>query len=244
MSVIVLPLRMMGSQGISIPYVSGTAEVFNSSSNFAAVMERTPGGNDTPLTSTSNGFWVYDSGGSSGSGGTGPGNNNELAFIHTETTGGTSISAMETNGLIYIKASKIPNAQSRRLHLRLAIMGDFESGDEGLEIQTIDTSTTPHTTNTTLITGWDYNNNYTVGDPKISISTGAAISGTSCVVKGGWFDHIVTMTDATDRIALQPRYTYAEPEDEPHNRGDHHFLCEYSVTVSSPLSRLHRLWTA
>ena len=152
------------------------------------------------ISSNNAGTWIYDSSGSSASGNTGPGSNNVLGFMHTETSGANyNEGTWQDNGIAQFKS--VPTKSNRILRLRVCVQGDFNDGTEGLRVQHRATGSGGWTTITT-IRGWDLNNSYVSG------STFTDEGGTSqtVVAKGGWIDVDVSIPDTATQVRLFPRY--------------------------------------
>ena len=158
-------------------------------------------GTDTGFPST-DGHWRADSGGSTGSANTGPGTNNTLPFVHTETSGSASLSQLETNGIVQFLT--VPSGRGRLLTLRVCIQGRFGDGTEGLEIQhrTGDTATWKQAG---FIHGWAYSNSRTVGQ---TFNDENGVSRT-VVANGGWIDADIVIPDTATQVRLHPRYVGA-----------------------------------
>lgn len=181
------------------------AVVFTSSSSFTSAFTL------ATSTGTSQGRWRYDSGGSSASGSTGPGTNNTLSFMHTETSSSGGESVDENNGRA--KFSSLPDGVNRVVTMRLAIMGAFQdaAGNEGLRVQYATTdadvdSANSNWTNITVISGWAYGNDYTLDEVFNDLDSPA--NERTCVANGGWADIEVAIPDNAQAVRLYPNYTY------------------------------------
>ena len=150
-----------------------------------------------PATGLNSGQWRFDPTGSSASGSTGPGTNNDLSFEHTETSGG-SAQQIETNSVA--RFATLPDETDRTLHLRVCLQGSAfnGSGDRGLAIEHRD-SDSASWARITLIHGWAYaatrNNGGTVTD----------YGGTqrTFVADGGWIDVEVSVPDSATQVRLR-----------------------------------------
>ena len=147
---------------------------------------------------TTMGLWRFDAVGSSQSTGTGPGANNALAFAHTETSGGGSLTTIESNGLAAF--GSIPAQSSRMLHLRLAIQGPFGDGTEGLLIE--HRAAGGVWAEAGFVHGWAYAGDYTAGDT-ITDENGVDLT---CVADGGWVDFAIAIPDTAAEVRLAPKY--------------------------------------
>ena len=113
---------------------------------------------------TSQGRWRYDTGGTSATGNTGPGNNNVLSFMHTEVSNIPDTETLEDAEERGVAAFvTVPDQVDRTLHMRLCIQGDFHNGIEGLEIQQRATDADAWA-NVFHVHGWDYSNTWDAGD--------------------------------------------------------------------------------
>ena len=150
-------------------------------------------------TGTDAGFWRYDSGGSSASSNTGPGTNNTLSFMHTETSGLGDVPTAEANGIA--EFAVVPDQVGRKLHMRLCIQGRFGNGEEGLEIeQRANDSET--WTQTGFAYGWTYSNSRNAGDT-FEDENGVR---QTVAADGGWVDFEFDIPDTATQVRLQPRY--------------------------------------
>ena len=170
-------------------------------------------------TGTSGGRWRFDPGGSTQTSSTGPGTNNGLDFVHTETSGG-SLTGAEAAGLA--EFATVPAETGRMLHLRLCIQGAFGDGTEGLEIQQR-ASADDAWAMVTLITGWLYSDSRIAGD------TVADFAGEDQTVaaSGGWVDFTVAIPDTAAQVRLQPRYIQGEGSTWEHDIALRSFQWEY-----------------
>ena len=152
---------------------------------------------------SSAGFWQFDSGGSTGTGNTGPGTNNALSFIHTETTMFGDAETAATNGIA--RFADVPDGTSRTLHLRLCIQGRFGDGNEGMEIQQRASDSDAWVIVGDIISGWSYGNSYEAGDTIINENAESLV----CAEDGGWIDFEVDIPDSATQVRLHPRYIAA-----------------------------------
>ena len=112
---------------ISVPFRPPFEWVFNSIAALDMFFDR--------ASSLSNrGAWRADpNGGSTPSGGTGPRPNNALAYVHTETSGGSQ-GSHEDNGVLTLEDDHFSDLRQRDVVLRYCAQGDFAAGD-GLVVQ-------------------------------------------------------------------------------------------------------------
>ena len=170
-------------------------------------------------TGTSGGRWRFDPGGSTQTSSTGPGTNNGLDFVHTETSG-SSLAGAEAAGLA--EFATVPTGTGRMLHMRLCIQGAFGDGTEGLEIQQR-ASADDAWAMVTLITGWLYSDSRAAGDTV----TDFAGEDQTVVASGGWVDFTVAIPDAATQVRLQPRYIQGEGSTWEHDIALRSFQWEY-----------------
>ena len=145
------------------------------------------------------GRWAFDAGQSTGSSLTGPGVNNALTFMHTETSGSGTVQTYQERGLVQF--ATVPAQMGRVLHLRVCIQGEFGDGVEGLRVQHRASGDDPWT-QAGFITGWAYSDSHTKGG-EITDEAGAKHT---CVADGGWIDVKVAIPDTATIVSLQPIY--------------------------------------
>ena len=103
---------------------------FDSIADFNAVF-------DQPTTGTQEGAWVFDAGGSSGSGGTGPSANNPDGFCYSEMSGSTTIETKHDNSAITINDTTATvvawlAGKNRRMELETSVQsGGGSTGSNG-----------------------------------------------------------------------------------------------------------------
>ena len=179
-------------------------------------------------TGTSGGRWKFDAGGSSTSGNTGPGTNNGLSFMHTETSGG-ALTGVEAAGIAEFAA--VPTETGRMLHMRLCIQGVFGDGTEGLEVQQRAGDSDPWAM-VALIAGWPYSDSRTTGD----VVEDFADDDQTVVASGGWVDFAVSIPDAATQVRLHPRYIQGQGSTWEHDIAFRSFQWEYGdASMASPL---------
>ena len=149
---------------------------------------------------SSDGRWLFDTGGSTGSGSTGPGSNNTLAFMHTETSGASDADTAGGNGIAAF--ADLPDQAARTLHLRVCIQGDFGDGTEGLRIQQRAAAGDPWT-EAGFIYGWTFSD-YTAGQP-VTDENGNSLT---IAADGGWIDFEVAVADDATEVRLLPVYIF------------------------------------
>ena len=152
------------------------------------------------LTTSAQGTWRYEFTGTTGSISTGPGTNNLLPFVHTETSGSNPIPDVELRGVAHMAVADIPSETSRTLHIRACIQGDFGDGVEGLIVRERASDSDPWVVAGT-IHGWVYGT-YSAGE------TVTDENGVDRVIAadGGWIDFAVDVADSTTQIELMPEY--------------------------------------
>ena len=149
------------------------------------------------------GRWRFDDDGSTPSGDTGPGTNNDLNYMHTETSGSGTDAERQQNGIAVF--TDVPDGAGRKLRLRLCIQGAFGDGTEGMRVQA---RTAPDAAWLTLpsggfIHGWDYSDTYETGDT-ITDENGET---RTVVADGGWIDVTVPIPDGAQvEVRLYPAY--------------------------------------
>ena len=206
--------------------VEGDVIIINAESDFTDAF-------DDETLGTNQGRWRFDSdAASSASPGTGPGTNNALTFMHTETSslGSGLLPNAETNGIANF--AEVPDEAGRILNIRLCIQGNFDDGVEGLRIEHRE-SDSDTWAEAALIRGWDYSDSRATGS---TFSDEGGVTRT-VVADGGWVDYEVGIPDSATQVRLHPRYI-----DDGSNRHQHDIAlrqfywswvtAESSVTVS------------
>ena len=151
-------------------------------------------------TISAQGTWRYEFTGTTGSINTGPGTNNMLPFVHTETSGSNPIPDVELRGVAHMAVADIPSETSRTLHIRACIQGDFGDGVEGLIVRERASDGDPWTVAGT-IHGWAYGT-YSAGD-MVTDENGVD---RVIAADGGWIDFTIDVADSTTQIELMPEY--------------------------------------
>ena len=159
---------------------------------------------DGVQTGTSDGLWRFDAGGSTSSSNTGPGTNNSLAFVHTETSGITPDTAADAQADGIVEAAEVPDETGRSLHLRACVQGTFGDGLEGLRVEHR-ASGDDAWSEAGFIHGWPYSDSYQAGD-EIAAEDGDMLT---CAADGGWVDFEVPVPDSATQVPLAPVYIAA-----------------------------------
>ena len=156
---------------------------------------------DNVTVGSDGGRWRAVASGSTATAETGPGSNNILGFVHTETSGTDDISLLESRGIIDMQSDEIPDGFNRMLNVRLCIQGDFGDGTEGLQILTrVDDAGT--WVEAAFIYGWAFNNSYVQGE---TFNDENGVERT-VAADGGWVDFSVAIPDAAGQIEFRPHY--------------------------------------
>ena len=159
-----------------------------------------------PFSSSSQtGAWVRDSGGSTGSGGTGPGDNTVGAYMYSEASGTQSYDTLRDNSRITVLDGLINEAAwdtliDRVLRLRLSIAGQgwFDIG-EGFEVRGR-VATADEWERIALYPGWPFSNSgYIAGETLFDSE------GTEHVIalNGGWVDFASVVPRAHTQLQLR-----------------------------------------
>ena len=153
-------------------------------------------------TGTQNGAWQQDSGGSTGSTGTGPGTNSAGSYVHSESTSGVAPDIPLTStitALASVMSAWVGNG--RVLALRACIQGNGTYPNDsasGLQIQGRATNSDFWAT-IELLEGWAYSNTLTPGDTVMD-----SLGVTKTIVQaGGWVDFEVTIPDAHRQLRIR-----------------------------------------
>ena len=155
-----------------------------------------------PTLGSSDGMWSFENRSTTNSNATGPGTNNRSSFAHTETSGSTSESSSENNGIAQF--ASVPDQITRTLKLRLCIQGRFGDGDEGLRIQHRAGDGAAWVTIVT-IAGWSYGNDYGTGDQITDENSVNQV----CAEDGGWVDYSIVIPDSASQVRIFPNYASA-----------------------------------
>ena len=176
-----VPLQMLSTEAV----------VFTSQQQFTDAFE------DETISNA--GGWQFDNSGSTSSTNTGPGTNNSLTFMHTETSGSSIVSTLEGNGATMF--ATLPTGTGRTLHMRLCIQGEFGNGTEGLQVNHRARAADAWT-EADFIHGWDYSDDHDMGDT-VQDEDGNTLT---IVADGGWVDFEISIPDTATQVQLQPRY--------------------------------------
>ena len=149
---------------------------------------------------TSGGDWRFDSSGSSASSNTGPGTNNTLEFVHTETSSMGGVANGIANGTASI--TTVPDGTDRRLRLRVSLQGSFNNGKEGLGIESR-ASDTDTWEEAGFVYGWAYAATRDQGD---TVTDYNSVEQTF-VEDGGWIDVEIDIPDGHTQVRVRPLYT-------------------------------------
>ena len=184
---------------------------------------------DNVVVGSDGGRWRTTSGGSTVSGNTGPGSNNVLGFVYTETSGTDSVEDIAARGIIDMQSDEIPDGTNRVLNLRVAVAGDYADGTEGLEILTrADDSGT--WVQAGFIYGWAFSNTYEQGD---TFDDENDVERT-VAADGGWVDFEVSIPDTAGQIELRPHYIHGEgTQTWEHDIAFRSFSFDYDDTPAS-----------
>ena len=149
-----------------------------------------------------NGAWQPDSGGTTVSGGTGPGTNSAGPYVHSESS-----SSLDPDIPLTSTLTALPKVMSswvgngRVLFLRASIQGNGtypNDGASGLQIQGRVTNNDVWTT-IDLLEGWAYSNSLTPGDTVMD-----SLGVTKTIVQaGGWVDFKTTIPDTYRQLRLR-----------------------------------------
>ena len=187
---------------------------------------------DDEVIGLSTGDWRFDIDGSSQTTNTGPGTNNTLSYMHTETSSLGDIPTAEMNGAANF--ADVPDEISRTLHLRLCIQGLFGDGMEGMQIQHRVLETDAWT-EAAFFHGWAYGNNYSEDDT-ITDENGVD---QICAADGGWIDFEATIPDSALQVRVQPRYIDGGGGAHRHDVGLRSFFWEWpDFVVTTPTAPL------
>ena len=147
------------------------------------------------------GGWEVFSSGTTSSVNTGPGSNSAGPYCATDTSSSVTPDAAEIKSILGLSVvMNWDSAIGRVLRLRCCIQGSFGDGDaEGLRVQG-KVAPADDWVDIQLIRGWDYSNNYVVGD-SLPVNGGPA---RDCVLAGGWADVDTAIDDTYTEIRLIP----------------------------------------
>ena len=129
---------------------------------------------------------------------TGPGSNSLGPYIFTETSSATLDEISENSIARLFVVDEWPIAQERILGLRCAIMGDWNSGNEGLAVEGRESG--GNWEQIDIISGWSYANDYSIGD---TITRYGETDLDICVQDGGWLDIYTAIPDLFTDLRLR-----------------------------------------
>ncbi len=168
---------------------------------------------------------------------TGPSANNQLAFIHTETTTAVPITIIDDLGILTMLATGGAQGQAwlldtpvaRRITLRCCLQGAFDApvqgGEpEGLAVEHRATENDAWETSG-FIRGWEYADTRSAGDEVVDFGDEAF----TVAADGGWRDVAVDIPANAREVRLRPRYLIASGG--PASDNSRHDIALYSVTL-------------
>ena len=148
------------------------------------------------------GHWVEDAGGSTGTGQTGPGSNNQDAFVYSESSASSDFPDQLIENSTIVALPAIMNAWAgpgRLLRLRACIAGaSWLDIGEGLQIQGR-ASDADAWGLVALIQGWGFSNNYQQGN-NIEDAGGDFLT---CALNGGWVDFEFPFNDTYTQLRIR-----------------------------------------
>ncbi len=162
------------------------------------------------------GRWLADHTGSTQSSHTGPGENNELAFIHTETSSTASPATLIDHGTLVMLSTAGAQGRAwlmapvaRRLGVRCCIQGDFADVAAGGQMEGLAIEHRPDSaaewTRAHLIAGWGFAFVRTEGET-LNDYAGNAFN---VVAAGGWRDVDVDIPASARELRIRPIYVAA-----------------------------------
>ena len=194
-----------GSDDWTVDYTTSAAGALSTNEVILDSLADLQAAFDNVVVGSDGGRWRQTSSGSTVSGNTGPGSNNILGFVYTETSGSDEIDVIASRGIVDMQSDEIPDGINRVLHLRLAIAGDYADGTEGLEILTrVDDSGT--WVQAGFIYGWAFSDTYEQGD---TFDDENDVERT-VAADGGWVDFEVSIPDTAGQIQFRPHYIHGE----------------------------------
>ena len=145
------------------------------------------------------GAWTDRSTGVTPTSNTGPGTNSSGPYVFSESSASSGPAEILTNSKLVMLSSIMDTwtGTGRSITFRVCIQGTGWSGDdEGLRI--ITGTTEADSTQLYRLTGWDYSNNYTVGDTV----TNRQDDDYTIVQVGGWIDYTIGIPDGHEYFEL------------------------------------------
>ena len=153
-------------------------------------------------TAGNKGAWKRDSGGSTSSGGTGPGTNSGGPYVYSESSGAGQGDLPKNSVLSVLPAVMSAwTGAGRVLTLRASMQGtgSYDSGvNSGLQIQGRAAASDAWAT-VQVLNGWTYSNTLVSGST-VTDSRGATVS---IVQAGGWADFSVTIPDTYTQLRIR-----------------------------------------
>ena len=151
---------------------------------------------------TTNGYWVGDAGGSTGTSQTGPGSNNQDGFVFSESSASVDFPDQLIENSTIVALPAIMGAWAgpgRLLRLRACIAGaSWLDIGEGLQIQGR-ASDADAWGLVALIQGWGFSNNYQQGN-NIEDAGGDFLT---CALNGGWVDFEFPFDDTYTQLRIR-----------------------------------------
>ena len=148
------------------------------------------------------GHWVGDAGGSTGTGQTGPGSNNQDGFVYSESSASSDFPDQLIENSTIVALPAIMGAWAgpgRLLRLRACIAGaSWLDIGEGLQIQGR-ASDADAWVLVALIQGWGFSNNYQQGN-NIEDAGGDFLT---CALDGGWVDFEFPFNDTYTQLRIR-----------------------------------------
>ena len=150
-------------------------------------------------TLTTAGAWSAQGTGVTPTSNTGPGTNSSGPYVYSETSSSSGPAEILTNSKLVMLESIMDTwtGTGRSITFRVCIQGTGWSGDdEGLRI--ITGTTEADSTQLVRLTGWDYSNNYVVGNT----ITNRQDDDYTIVQVGGWIDYTIDIPDGHEYFEL------------------------------------------
>ena len=148
---------------------------------------------------TTAGAWNSQATGVTPTSNTGPGTNSSGPYVYSESSAASSPAQILTNSKLVMLESIMDTwtGTGRSITLRVCIQGTgWLEDDEGLRI--ITGTTEANSTQLVRLTGWDYSNNYTVGNT----ITNRQDDDYDIVQVGGWIDYTIDIPDGHEYFEL------------------------------------------
>jgi len=131
----------------------------------------------------------------------GPGSNNTLNMIHTQTHGSVEEQKIvqEYNGLLTFKS--IPSAYARKITVIACVQGEFGDGNEGLALEG-QREFASNWVSVAFIPGWPHSNTYETGDTIVDYFGNSR----TIVADGGWVEFEIPVPDDIVKLRFAPKY--------------------------------------